>query len=74
MLNGYVNPMIKSALKITPPLDMYSINLFLRRAFKSSSMNLVVAKTELEDAKEYLIQQEIITMRERIVGELMNLT
>lgn len=56
----YVNPKVKTALKITPPLGMYSILPILQRNFKNSSMNLVLAKTELEDVKEYLRQQEII--------------
>lgn len=59
-IKEYVNPKIKTALKITPPLGMYSVIPILQRNFRNSSMNLVLAKTELEDVKEYLRQQEII--------------
>lgn len=59
-IKEYVNPKIKTALLITPPLGMYSIIPILQDKFKSSSMNLVLAKTELENIKEYLRQQDII--------------
>lgn len=59
-IKEYVNPKIKTAIKITPPLGMYSIIPILQNKFKSNSMHLVLAKTELEDVKEYLRQQEII--------------
>lgn len=39
---------------------MYSIIPILQENFKSSSLNLVLAKSELEDVKDYLRQQEII--------------
>lgn len=56
----YVNPKVKTAILINPPLAMYSIIPILQDRFRSSSMNLVLAKTELENVKEYLRQQEII--------------
>lgn len=59
-IKEYVNPKVKTAIKITPPLGMYSIIPVIQKNFKNSSMNLVLAKTELEDVKEYLRQQEII--------------
>lgn len=59
-IKEYVNPKVKTALKITPTLGMYAILPIIQNQFKSSSMNLVLAKTELEDVKEYLRQQEII--------------
>lgn len=59
-IKEYVNPKVKTALKITPTLGMYAILPIIQKNFRSSSMNLVLAKTELEDVKEYLRQQEII--------------
>lgn len=59
-IKEYVNPKVKTAIKITPPLGMYSIIPIIQTNFKSSSLNLVLAKTELEDVKDYLNQQEII--------------
>lgn len=59
-IKEYVNPKVKTALKITPPLGMYAIIPIIQNHFRSSAMNLILAKTELEDVKEYLRQQEII--------------
>lgn len=59
-IKEYVKPKIKTALLINPPLAMYSIIPILQDKFKSSAMNLVVTKRELENVKEYLRQQEII--------------
>ena len=56
----YITPKIKTAILINPPLAMYSIIPILQDKFKSSSLNLVLAKKELENVKEYLHQQEII--------------
>lgn len=56
----YVNPKVKTAILINPPLAMYSIIPILQENFKSSSLNLVLAKSELENVKDYLRQQEII--------------
>lgn len=39
---------------------MYDIIPIIQEKFKSSAMNLVLAKTEVENVKEYLRQQEII--------------
>lgn len=59
-IKEYVNPKIKTALLINPPLAMYNIIPLLQKHFKSSCMKLVLAKKELENVKEYLRQQEII--------------
>lgn len=56
----YVNPKVKTALLVNPPLAMYSIIPILQDKFRSSSMNLVLAKSELENVKDYLRQQDII--------------
>lgn len=59
-IKEYVNPKIKTALFINPPLAMYKIVPILQEKFKSSAMNLILAKTEIENVKEYLRQQDII--------------
>lgn len=56
----YVNPKVKTAILVNPPLAMYSIVPIIQDKFKSSSLNLVLAKSELENVKDYLRQQEII--------------
>lgn len=59
-IKEYVNPKVKTAMLINPPLAMYSIIPIIQDKFKSSSLNLVLAKSEIENVKEYLRQQEII--------------
>ncbi|XP_049887860.1 uncharacterized protein LOC126382136 [Pectinophora gossypiella] len=59
-IKEYVNPKVKTAILINPPLAMYSIIPIIQDKFKSSSMNLVLSKVELENVKEYLRQQDII--------------
>lgn len=59
-IKEYVNPKVKTGILITPPLEMYHIIPIIQSHFKSSAMNLVMAKYELENVKEYLRQQEII--------------
>lgn len=59
-IKEYVNPKVKTGILINPPLEMYSIIPIIQNHFKSSSMNLVLTKVELENVKEYLRQQEII--------------
>lgn len=56
----YVNPKVKTGLIINPRLAMYQIIPIIQDKFKSSAMNLVLTKVELENVKEYLRQQEII--------------
>ena len=56
----YICSKIKTAILVNPILDMYTIIPILQSKFKSSSMNLVLAKTEIENVKEYTRQQEII--------------
>lgn len=56
----YVHPKIKTGLLINPPIAMYTIIPILQRTFKNSAMNLVLAKIERENVREYLRQQEII--------------
>lgn len=56
----YVNPKVKTGIIIHPPLEMYSVIPIIQNHFKSSAMNLVLTKTELENVKEYLRQQELI--------------
>lgn len=60
VIKEYVNPKVKTALLITPPLGMYKIVPILQEKFKNSAMSLVVAKVELENVKEYLRQQDIL--------------
>ncbi|CAB3222780.1 unnamed protein product [Arctia plantaginis] len=61
-IKEYVNPKVKTALLITPPLAMYKIIPIIQENFKSSAMKLVLTKVELENIKEYLKQQEIIKL------------
>lgn len=56
----YVNPKVKTGLIIHPPLAMYKIIPIIQANFKSSSMNMVLTKVELENVKDYLRQQDII--------------
>lgn len=60
VIKEYVNPKVKTALLITPPLGMYKIVPILQEKFKNSAMSLVIAKVELENVKEYLRQQDIL--------------
>lgn len=59
-IKEYVNPKVKTGLIISPPLAMYQIIPIIQDKFKSSAMNIVLTKTEVENVKEYLRQQEII--------------
>lgn len=59
-IKEYVNPKVRTGLIIHPPLAMYKIIPIIQDKFKSSAMNLVLTKTEIENVKEYLRQQEII--------------
>ena len=56
----YIIPKVKTGILVNPPLAMYSIVPILQDKFKCSSLNLVLAKIELENVKDYLRQQEII--------------
>jgi transposase InsO family protein len=51
---------IKTGLLINPYLSMYTIIPIIQRTFKNSSMNLILTKSEIENVREYLRQQEII--------------
>lgn len=59
-IKEYVNPKVKTGIIINPPLSMYDIIPIIQDNFKSSAMNLVLCKSELENVKEYLRQQDII--------------
>lgn len=59
-IKEYVHPKIKTGLLINPHLAMYTIIPIIQRTFKNSAMNLTLTKTELENVKDYLRQQEII--------------
>lgn len=59
-IKEYVHPKIKTGLLINPPLAMYKVIPIIQKTFKYSAMNLVLAKNELENIREYLRQQEII--------------
>lgn len=59
-IKEHVNPKIKTGILIIPALEMYSIIPILQSSFKSSAMNLVLAKTEIENVNNYLKQQEIL--------------
>lgn len=59
-IKEYVNPKIKTGLLIIPPLRMYDIIPIIQDSFRSTSMNLILAKVEVENVKEYLQQQKII--------------
>lgn len=56
----YVNPKVKTGILIHPPLAMYSIIPIIQDKFKSSALNMVLTKKEVENVKNYLDQQEII--------------
>lgn len=60
-IREYVNPKIKTGLIIHPVSAMYTAIPILQNLFKSSVMKLVFTKIELENVKEYLCQQEIIS-------------
>jgi transposase InsO family protein len=60
LVKEYVNPKVKTALLIDPPLSMYDIVPIMQDKFKNSAMNLVLAKNEVENVKDYLKQQEIL--------------
>lgn len=60
VIKEYVNPKVKTALLINPPLAFYDIIPIIQNKFKNSAMNLVLSKFEVENIKEYLRQQEII--------------
>lgn len=59
-IKEYVSPKIKTGILMNPPLAMYRIIPILQEKFKSSSMNLVCVKSEIENVKEYLRQQDLI--------------
>lgn len=59
-IKEYVNPKVKTGILINPPLAMYAIIPIIQEQFKSSAMNLVLTKIELDNVKDYLKQQEII--------------
>lgn len=56
----YVNPKVKTGIIIHPPCAMYNIIPIIQDNFKSSSLNMVLTKVELENVKDYLRQQDII--------------
>lgn len=60
-IKEYVHPKIKTGLLINPPSAMYNIIPVIQRTFKSSAMNLMLTKTEIENVREYLRQQDIIS-------------
>ena len=59
-IKEYVNPKVRTGIIIHPPLAMYKIIPIIQSNFRSSAMNIVLTKTELENVKDYLRQQEII--------------
>lgn len=59
-IKDFVNPKVKTGLFVQPPLAMYKIIPIIQRQFKSSAMNLVFTKSEVENVKEYLQQQVLI--------------
>lgn len=59
-IKEHVNPKVKTALLIYPPLKMYRIIPIIQDKFRSSSMNLILSKNEVENVTEYLTQQDII--------------
>lgn len=60
-IREYVHPKIKTGLLINPPTAMYSIIPVIQSTFKNSAMSLVLTKRELENVREYLKQQDIIS-------------
>ncbi|XP_069354459.1 uncharacterized protein [Maniola hyperantus] len=56
----FIQPKIKAGLLINPPLAMYKIIPIIQKTFKNSSMTFNLAKTEVENVREYLRQQQII--------------
>lgn len=59
-IKEYVNPKVRTGIIIIPPLAMYKIIPIIQENFKSSAMDLVLTKVEVENIKEYLQQQNII--------------
>lgn len=56
----FVNPKVKTGIIVYPQLDMYKIIPIIQSKFRSSSMNLVLTKYELDNVKEFMRQQDII--------------
>lgn len=59
-IKEFVKPKVRTGLIIHPQSAMYDIIPIIQDKFKSSAMNLVLTRIELENVKEYLRQQEII--------------
>lgn len=59
-IKEFVHPKIKTGLLINPPLAMYKIIPIIQDKFRSSSMKLYAVKSEIDNIKEYLQQQQII--------------
>lgn len=59
-IKEYVNPKIKTGILIIPALEMNNIVPIIQRHFKNSAMNIMLAKTEIENVNDYLKQQHII--------------
>lgn len=59
-IKAYVNPKVKTGILINPTPAMYAIIPIIQDKFKSSSMDLVLTKVEIENVKDYLKQQEIL--------------
>lgn len=59
-IKAYVNPKVKTGILINPTPAMYAIIPIIQNKFKSSSMDLVLTKVEIENVKDYLKQQEIL--------------
>lgn len=60
-IREYVHPKIKTGLLINPYEAMYKIIPIIQSTFKNSAMNMMLVKKELENVREYLRQQEIIS-------------
>lgn len=52
--------MCQPILFIIAPLAIYNIIPIIQDRFESSAVNLLLAKTGVENVKEYLRQQEIV--------------
>lgn len=56
----YVHPKVRTGILINPPWAMYSVIPILQDKFRSSAMNLILVKSEIENVKDYLRQQDMI--------------
>lgn len=61
VVKKFIDPKLRTAILVQPSDKMYTIVPILQRTFKPSSINLLMAKHEIQNISEYLNQQDIIS-------------